>query len=150
MKCGQEDCLRDYSDVARRTKQQGKHPITEVLVVKDTLDLTGTYLVRAELGAANYRGQQTLIFTFNSKGASLFRELTGSHLPDKAAGIDYKLGVVLNGELIAAPVIVSKVYNYAKIAGSFNKREVGELANTINGAGLPTRIRLVEKKGRPP
>ena len=149
VKAGQEDCLRDYADIARRTKQQGKRQITEVLVVKDSLDLTGACLVRAEAGAANYRGQQTLLFTFNSKGASLFRELTGSHLPDKTADIDYKLGVILNGELLAAPLIVSTIHNYAKIAGSFSKHEVGELVNTISGAGLPTRIRLVEKRAAP-
>ena len=89
-----------------------------------------------------------MIFTFNTKGGSLFRELTGSHLPDKAADINYKLGVILNGELLSAPVIVSTIYNYAKIAGSFSKQEVNELVSTLNGGGLPARIRLVEKKPR--
>ena len=44
VKAGQEDCLSDYSDIARRTKKQGKREITEVLVVKDAIDLTGAYL----------------------------------------------------------------------------------------------------------
>ena len=148
VKAGQEDCLSNYSDIARRTKKQGKREIVEVLVVKDAIDLTGVYLLRAEAGA-DHRGQPALIFTFSPKGGSLCRELTGSHLPDKAANINYELGIILNGELLAAPLIVSTIYNYAKITGSFSKQEVNELVDVINCASLPARIRLVEKKAAP-
>ena len=148
VKAGQEGCLSGYSDIARRTKEQGKRQITEVLAVKDAFDLTGAYLVRAEAGA-DRRGQATLVFTFNVKGGRLFRELTGSHLPDKEADLNYKLGIILNGELLSAPLIVSTIYNYAKITGSFSKEEVHELVNMLNFGGLPQRIRLVKKKASP-
>ena len=104
--------------------------------------------MRAEAGT-DHRGQPTLIFTFNTKGGRLFRELTGSHLPDKAADLNYKLGIILNGELLSAPLIVSTIYNYAKITGSFSKQEVNDLVNMLNCGGLPARIRLVEKKAAP-
>ena len=145
VRAGQEGCLSDYTDIARRTKKRGKRQITEVLVVKDALDLTGAYLVQAEAGT-DHRGQPTLVFTFNTKGGNLFRELTGSHLPDKATDLNYKLGVILNGELLSAPLIVSTIYNYAKITGSLSKQEVGDVVDMLNCGGLPAQIRLAEKK----
>lgn len=149
VKPGGERELADYSDVARRTQKRGKSEITEVLVVEDGYGLTGAHLKRAQTGV-DYRSRPTLVLKFNKNGGDLFRQLTGSHLPEKAANRYYKLAVILNGELISAPVIVSTIYNYAEIAGCFsNKREVDDLVTTLNSGGLPARIRLVEKKDAP-
>lgn len=146
---GQEECLSNYTDISRRTKKEGKREIVEVLVTKDPIDLTGFYLVQAETGK-DHRGRPTLVFSFDPKGASLCRELTGTHLPDRAADINYKLAILLNGQLLAAPLIASTIYNNATIPGFFSKQEAVKLADTINSAGMPARVRLVEKKPPPP
>jgi preprotein translocase subunit SecD len=114
VRAGAEKNLADYSDIARRTKTSGKRAATEVLIVKDECNLNGAHLLRAEAGDDS-RGQPALVLLFDNRGGRLFRQLTSSHPPDKAANLNYKLGIILNGELLSAPLIVSTVYNFATI-----------------------------------
>jgi SecD/SecF fusion protein len=148
VKAGEEASLADYTDIARRTKKEGKHEITEVLVVKDDYNITGVYLKRAEAGFDRL-GRPRLSLIFKTKGAQLCQQLTGSHLPDKAADRNYKLGILVNGELYSAPLLVTTIFDRAQIGSSFTKQEVDELASMLNTGALPARIRLVTKKESP-
>jgi preprotein translocase subunit SecD len=142
VKTGAEAIVADYSDIARRTKKRGKDEITEVLVVKDDQDLTGTYLKRTEAGI-DRRGQPELTLIFNTRGRQLFSQLTGSHLPDKATNFNYKLGVIFNGQLFSAPLIVSTVYDRAELTVCFSRQELNEMVRLLRAGSLPVRIRPV-------
>jgi SecD/SecF fusion protein len=148
VKSGQEASLADYKDIARRTKKVGQREVMEVLVVKDGEELNGTYLKRIET-RVDTRGQARLAMTFNTRGGQLCRTLTGSHQPKKGTDRIFKLGIIINGELYSAPLIVSTIYDYAQIGGAFSKQEVDDLVSRLNTGSLPARVRLAEKKDPP-
>jgi SecD/SecF fusion protein len=145
MKASEVKKLSEFPDVVQREKKNDKPPHTEVLVVKDRYNVTGVYLTRVEAGTDN-RGQPTLALAFNDKGGQLFRQLTGSHLPQQKSELYYNLGVILNGEIVSAPVILGTIYMQAAIAGSFSKQEAREAVSMLKGGGLPAKIRLVERR----
>ena len=149
VKASEVENLKTYPDVARRTRKEEEHEITEVLVLADPYDLTGVYLTGAKADIDLLRERSELRLTFNTVGGRLFSQLTGSHLPDKKAGLTYKLGIIINNELYSAPMIVSKIYDRAEIVGSFSKQEIIDLVEMLDGGGLPAPIQLVEKKSPP-
>jgi SecD/SecF fusion protein len=142
VKAGEEKSLGADPDVARHSKKQG---ITEILVVTDSCNVTGTYLTKAEASADN-SGHPCINFTFNDAGGKLFAKLTGDHLPDVSSGFKYKLGIILDGELCSAPCIMSTISDRGAITGSFSKEEVADLVDMLNGGILPAlRLVLIDK-----
>jgi len=135
--------LANY-DIAIRTKKKDRREVAEILVVSDAHNITGDYLARVEPGV-DERGKPNLSFTFNKTGGQLFGKLTGEHLPDSSTGFAYKLGIILDGELFSAPMLMSTIYDHGQITGTFTKDEVSDLANTLNAGSLPGRLHLVEK-----
>jgi len=142
VKAGEERTFAGYSDIVRRTRKQGDAEITEVLVVTDPYNVTGKYLTRAKAGADD-NGHPCVEFTLNDAGGKLFAKLTGDHQPDKQTGSTRKLGIILDGELQSAPSIQSVISNQGKIAGSFTKQDVSDIADILNTGSLPMRLRLV-------
>ena len=143
---GEEKCIANYSDIARRVKKQGKREINEVLVVNDDCNLTGIYLKRAE-AATDRLGRLLLELRFNTDGGQLFSKLTGSHLPEKSSDRNYKLAMIVNGELHSAPLIVNTIRERAQITSVFSKRELDTLVESLNAGALPAKLRLAAKNG---
>ncbi len=142
--------LKDYDDVVLRTTKHDGRDRTEVLIVQDTFHVNGAYLLGVKAGL-DRRGRPEICFMFTEKGGKLFREMTTRHLPKKSENLFYKLGIVINGELYAAPIIVSTVYSQAHIAGSGTMAEVRELADRLDSGCLPARLRRFEEpKPEPP
>jgi SecD/SecF fusion protein len=135
--------ISGYRDIATRTVKKDDREVTEVLVVTDPYNVTGDYLKRVEASKDN-NGRPAVNFTFNKKGGELFGELTKTHLPDEASPENnYKLGVILDGELFSAPSIHSVITEHGEITGSFTEKEVADLASTLNAGSLPVQLRLV-------
>ncbi len=88
-------------------------------------------------------------FTFNDAGGELLGKLTGDHLPNDSTDFSYRLGILVHGELISAPMIRSKIGNQGEITGSFTEIEVSDLAAVLNAGSLPVRLRLVEESPHP-
>ena len=145
VKAGQERNFADNPEIARRTRKQDNREITEVLVVTDPYNVTGAYLTWASV-RSDQNGRPCLGFTCNEAGGQLFSKLTGDHLPDKATGFAYKLGIILDGELYSAPAIQSAISGQGQITGSFTAQEVSDLADLLNAGSLPVRLRLVEEQ----
>jgi hypothetical protein len=141
---GQERSFAGYPEIARRTRKVDDRKVTEILVVSDPYNVTGAYFTAARC-TFNFFGTPCLEFTLNDKGGELFGKLTGDHLPDKSTDFSYKLGIILNGELVSAPSVQSRIYNRGEITGSFTKEQVGDLVATLNSGSLPVRLRLVEQ-----
>ena len=123
--------------IARKRKVAGRE-ITEILVVKDTYDVTGGYLTRAAVGEE--KGQPCVNFAFNSAGSGLFGQLTGDHLPDESTNFYYHLGIILDNELYSAPIIKSRIYDRGEISGNFTQKEVKELVDVLNAGSLPAAL----------
>ena len=129
-------------EVAKRTKKSGGREVTEVLVVADACNVAGDSLKEAKLQFDPF-GKPSMSFAFNDAGGKLFAKLTGDHLPNDSAGLSYNLGMIIDGELISAPAIRSKINSTGQKTGSFTEIEVSDLAAALNAGSLPTRLRLI-------
>jgi len=80
-------------------------------------------------------------FQMSSEGATLFGGLTASNLPDRQAGRYSLLGIVMDGELISAPRILSTITDQGQITGRFTQEEVDFLVNVLRAGKLPAVLR---------
>jgi SecD/SecF fusion protein len=124
-------------DVVSR-KSDRSPDTTEVLVLLDPSKLTDAYIKKAEVGTDN--SGPCIAFTLDEAGAKLLAKLTGEHLPDRSANIQYRLGIILDGELVSAPVIKDVTSNQGKITGNFTKEQAAEIAETLNAGRLPVPL----------
>jgi preprotein translocase subunit SecD len=88
------------------------------------------------------KGKPQLGVSFGAKGAFLFGQLTEQHLPT-AAGDRYHLGIVLDGMVMSAPTIESKITNHARVSGSMTQEEVEALVEILRVGQLPSAVKLV-------
>ncbi len=112
----------------------------EVLVVLDRFDVNGGYLTRAVSSFDPQSLMPCVNFAFNSAGASLFNVLTGSNLPDPANRLQSRLGIVLDGVLLSAPVLRSAISSSGQITGNFRQQDVDFLVGVLNAGSLPAAL----------
>ena len=112
----------------------------EVLVVLDRFDVTGGYLTRAVSSFDPQSLMPCVNFSFNAAGASLFNVLTGSNLPDPANRLQSRLGIVLDGVLLSAPVLRSAISSSGQITGNFRQQDVDFLVGVLNAGSLPAAL----------
>jgi hypothetical protein len=148
VKAGQERSCSHLEEVTKRTKQVGSRKVTEILVVADPCNITGAYLTQAKVHFDPF-GRPGLVFIFNDAGGKLFGKLTGDHLPNESAGVRYWLGIIIDGELVSAPTVQSKIGNKGEITGDFTEVQASDLAAVLNGGSLPVRLRLVAESSHP-
>ena len=145
VKAGEEKSF-SAPEIAQRPKKKGKGE--EILVVADPYNVTGAYLAEAKL-EFDRRANPAVSFTFNDAGGELFGKLTGEHLPNDATNFFYKLGIIIDGELVSAPAVRSQIGKKGEITGSFTEIEVSDLAAVLSAGSLPARLRLVEAHPQP-
>jgi SecD/SecF fusion protein len=132
-------------DVATRTVTKGGLDVAEVLVVKDTFDVNGSHLERVTVDA-DEAGEPCIAFAFGSAGSQRLGALTGSNLPDAGGQVYRKLGIIIDGKLLTAPRIMSKVSGRGQITGDFTRQEVEDIVDLLNAGSLPVAIRKVEER----
>jgi SecD/SecF fusion protein len=134
--------LSNFPDIQRQpptVTRQNKKGEWERLVIVSPLDVGGQYLTRASPGR-DESGQPDVGFSFNTDGANLFGELTGTHLPDPNSDLKYQLGIVLDGVLKSAPNLHSRITNQGQITGLRNADEVQFLVDILNAGSLPAAL----------
>ncbi|HEX3997783.1 MAG TPA: protein translocase subunit SecD [Pirellulales bacterium] len=109
----------------------------QVLMVADQLGVTGRYLTSASM-SFGISGPQ-VNFQFDSVGANKFGQLTSQNLP-KSNGLARWLGVVLDGQLMSAATIRSKITNAGEITGDFTQPEVEFIVGVLNAGALPAAL----------
>jgi SecD/SecF fusion protein len=143
---GKEKSVSSYKDIATRTVTRDDREVLEVLVVKGPFDVTGAYLKRAVPDVNPHSGRDCVAFTLDATGGQRFGRLTESNLPDEAQGVRRALGIMVDGELFSAPIIMGKVSEEAQITGDFTQEEAQDLADLLNAGSLPVAIRKVEQR----
>lgn len=78
-------------------------------------------------------GQQIVSFQFDSYGADLFGELTGTNLQQP-------LAIMLDDKIISAPNIQSRITSSGQITGDFTQAELDYLIRTLEAGSLPARL----------
>ncbi|MFZ4732881.1 MAG: protein translocase subunit SecD [Pirellulales bacterium] len=117
----------------------GPDGTTEVLVVLDTFNVNGGYLVRA-MSSLDQSLQPCVNFAFNTAGSTLFGALTGNNLPDPANGLERRLGIVLDDVLLSAPRIREAISGNGQITGDFKKSDIDFLVGILNAGSLPAAL----------
>ena len=112
--------------------------VSEALLVPGQPALTGAMLQDARLGF-DRRNRPIVEFTWNSEGARLFREFTGNNLQERLAAI-------IDGEVVTAPVIQSRIGRSGIIEGDFSQQEVADLAVKLRSGALPIPLDIEEER----
>ena len=82
--------------------------------------------------------QPILEFRLRPEAAAVFGEMTG-------ANIVKALAIVLNGKVVSAPVIQSRITDAGIIEGNFTLLEVQDLAILLRSGALKAPITVVEE-----
>ena len=86
-------------------------------------------------GQAAGLGQWEVSFTLNSEGDEVFANFTGTH-------IQQQMAIVLDGEVISAPVIQARISGTGQITGNFTRQEAESLAIQLKYGALPIPLEV--------
>jgi preprotein translocase subunit SecD len=102
--------------------------------------LSGQFLRNASQGFHYQTGEPVVNFTFDTTGAVIFGKLTANHIRERFA-------VVLDGEIITAPVINSAIPSGTGfIEGNFTIESASDLAALLNAGALPAPLTIVDER----
>ncbi|MEE2641800.1 MAG: protein translocase subunit SecD [Planctomycetota bacterium] len=115
----------------------------QILVVEPSLreNVEGQDLVASLVRQAiDKAGRPAVEFTLKRTGVSKFSRLTGNN-------INRALGMILDGELLSAPNINSKIYKNGIIEGDFTSKEVDDLISILKAGQLKTTLQSPDGGG---
>jgi preprotein translocase subunit SecD len=118
--------------------QQGAVIGQQYYAVEDRPVITGRDLrtARPSMGEFN---QPVVEFQLTHEGGKLFAEATGNN-------VGKGLGVVLDGKVVTAPNIRSRIADSGIIEGSFTRQEVEDLSTVLRSGALPAGITYLEER----
>ena len=99
--------------------------------------VTGRDLSNATPGRGQF-GQPIVEFTLTATGAQAFAQLTGQNVGNG-------LAIVLDGRVVSAPVIKSRIAERGSIEGNFTQQEVQDLVFVLKSGALPAGITYLEE-----
>ncbi|HXM69765.1 MAG TPA: protein translocase subunit SecD, partial [Thermoanaerobaculia bacterium] len=114
------------------------NPTPLFYAVEKRRTVTGRDLRTAKPEQGNI-GQPIVGFSFTPDGAKSFATLTGEH-------VGSGLAIVLDGQVVSAPVIRSRISDSGQIEGSFTQKEVDDLALVLKSGALPASITYLEER----
>lgn len=102
--------------------------------------VSGDDLVDAQPGFDQQTNEPIVTFRFNSSGAQRFGRVT-------AENIGYPFAIVLDGEVISAPVIRDYIPGgTGQISGNFTVQEANNLAILLRSGALPVSLQVIEER----
>jgi preprotein translocase subunit SecD len=84
-------------------------------------------------------GASVVDFEWNMAAAQRFSKLTGDHVGEP-------LAIVLEGQVVSAPMIRSKIFNRGQISGNFSAEEATDLANVLRSGALDVNVKIEEER----
>ena len=111
---------------------------TEALLVPKEAVLTGDMLEDARVDF-DRRNRPQIAFQWNDEGTRIFREFTAKHIGDRLAAI-------IDGKVITAPVIQSKIGRNGQITGDFTREEAANTAVQLRSGALPIPLVIEEER----
>ncbi len=101
--------------------------------------ITGRDLRNARQGIDFQTNTPNVEFSLHAEGASRFRDFTG-------ANVGRQMAIVLDGEVVSAPVIESPIYDQGQIVGNFTVEEALDLALVLRAGALPASLEYQEER----
>jgi SecD/SecF fusion protein len=139
---------RNLPEEERRAKDieyfvLARNPEIDPETNQSTEAITGKYLVSAYADRQNVTA--AVAFSFNSKGAELFGNLTRKNVPSGSGSEESQvrrhLSIILDGLVMSAPTINSEIRDRGQITGSFTAKEVDSLVNILRSGALPASLK---------
>jgi preprotein translocase subunit SecD len=121
-----------------RRDRQGRSIGQEFYGVQKRRVVTGRELKTARQGLGQFN-EPVVHFNFSAEGGRLFGEATG-------ANVGRALAIVLDGKVMSAPRINSRITDSGVIEGSFTQREAEDLATVLRSGALPAGIVYLEER----
>jgi preprotein translocase subunit SecD len=100
--------------------------------------VTGRDLKTARPGIGQFN-QPIVEFSLTPDGAEKFGELTG-------ANVNSPLAIVLDGRVVSAPNIKSRITDRGQIEGGFTQQQVEDLSTALRSGALPAGITYLEER----
>lgn len=139
---GQKVTLSRATPPEEQLAEQGIEDIDVLMAVEERESdrVTGEHLgvVRASFDDTM---NPCISFTMNGVGTSRMRYLTGNYLPETQADFFRHLGIVMDGELLSAPRILSIISDQGQITGQFEQSEVDFLVGILRAGRLQTTLK---------
>jgi len=108
--------------------------------VEDRVALSGDRLDRAAAAFDQDTGRPMVTFAFDRQGSITFAEIT-------AGNIGQRFAVVLDGEVLTAPVIQTAIPGgQGQITGDFTIEEAQTLAVLLTSGALPASLEVIEER----
>jgi SecD/SecF fusion protein len=145
---GREVKDRNMADDQKRKKQYeyfvlARNPEIDEATGKETPKIDGTLLRGAQVDTTG--GRPAVSFVFKEAGGQLFGTLTGKNVPSGSGSeesqIKRHLAIILDGLVMSAPTINSRISTHGQITGSFTRKEVDSLVNILRSGALPATLK---------
>lgn len=107
--------------------------------VNRVASITGRDLRNARQGIDFQTNTPNVEFSLHADGASRMRDFTG-------ANVGRQMAIVLDGEVVSAPVIQSAIYDQGQITGNFTVQEALDLALVLRAGALPASLEYQEQR----
>lgn len=117
---------------------QGRAIGEQFYAVETRTVITGRDLKTARPGVGEFN-QPVVNFYLTHEGGKLFSEATG-------ANVGKGLAIVLDGNVVSAPNIRSRIGDQGIIEGSFTRQEVEDLSTVLRSGALPAGITYLEER----
>lgn len=122
----------------QRTDRDAGNATPLFCAVERRRTVTGRDLRNARPQLGNM-SQPIVEFTLTPDGSRSFATLTGDH-------VGSGLAIVLDGQIVSAPVIRSKISDSGIIEGSFTQKEVEDLSTVLRSGALPASITYLQEQ----
>lgn len=112
---------------------------TSGLTIEQDSALAGKHIRDARLAYNPETNEPVVSFTLDRSGARLFADLSANNL-------GRALAIVLDGQVITAPVIRSVIGGQGEISGAFSATEASDLALLLRAGALPAPLEVAEER----
>ena len=127
---------KKYSET--RTDAQGIERTEELLVeTQNQYGLRGEQIVNASPSRDPLTSNALILFSFNSEGAVAMGSLSG-------ANVGRQMAIILDGQLMSAPVLQERITSNGQITGDFTMQEAATIANALLNP-LKAPLEIVEE-----
>jgi len=135
------DGYRKYAHVQKDSDGRERPQELLIQVDKDQPDkawnqygLKGEHIKNASPSRNPLTQEPMILFTFNSDGAQAMGQLSGNNIRERMA-------IILDGELMSAPVLQERITSNGQITGDFTVDEAATIANALlNPLKAPLKI----------
>ena len=135
-------------EVSAADAQMGKLPVDSMLATGDETGyivlkravVVGGESLKDARNSYDQDGHPAVSFTFNNKGAKKFATATREN-------VNKRLAIILDGNVISAPVINSPITGgQGIITGNFSVESAHDLALMLRSGALPAPLRVIEER----